>query len=351
MILPDSTLSDDIAVCANQTLDELRLLSRKNICADMTGDDLLTMRARLMHSRPGAQISANGCCHLLQTVDAQWVALNLARDCDWSLLPALFKDPSPVNTWQQVQAQIKKMPADELLVQGRTLGLPLALADKNTNPPLENWFSISCSGEHSNQRQILGKQTLVLDLSSLWAGPLCSQLLLQSGAHVIKVESKHRPDGARLNTSEGGKEFFAWLNQGKELVELDFSNTGDIEQLIQLIGQADIVIEGSRPRALQQLGIDAEAIVKQQPGLIWVSITGYGRREPQASWVAFGDDAAISAGLFDIIDAQPVFIGDAIADPLTGLHAALAAHMFWQKGDAVLLDVNLHAVSRRLAGE
>lgn len=346
MILPDSTLPDYIAACANQTLNDLRVLCEKNICPDLTGADLLIMRTQLMQMKSAKQISANGFCHLLETRDKQWIALNLARSCDWELLPALFECASTTNTWEEVATQVKNLYATHLLEQGRTLGLPIALAEKCFKTPNKNWFEIIYRGKNNKTNKT---QPLVLDLSSLWAGPLCSQLLQQSGARIIKVESKQRPDGARLNTSKGGEEFFAWLNHNKELVELDFSNTGDIEQLKQLIKQADIVIEGSRPRALQQLGIDAGTIVKQQAGLIWISITGYGRHEPQANWVAFGDDAAISAGLFAIVDAQPVFVGDAIADPLTGLHAALAALMFWQKGETVLLDINLHNVARYCA--
>jgi hypothetical protein len=341
MILPDS-----VSDCANQALKQLRRRCDINICPDMTGTDLLLMRARLMQLTPSTQVSANGSCHLLSTEDQQWIALNLARDCDWQLLPALFGSTSAINTWENVAVQVKNMPARYLLAQGRLLGLAIALADKNFSTPPANCFGIFCSGENGTKKN---RQPLVLDLSSLWAGPLCSQLLQQSGARVIRVESKQRPDGARLNTNKGAREFYHWLNQDKELISLDFSNTEDIGQLIQLIADADIVIEASRPRALQQLGINAETMVRQQPGLVWISITGYGRHEPQANWVALGDDAAIGAGLFDLVGNSPVFIGDAIADPLTGLQAALAAYTFWQNGTAVLLDISLHSAARQAA--
>jgi len=346
MILPDATLPDYIVTCANHALDALRKQCGKNILPDMAGADLLTLRARLMQFKPATQVSANGSCHLLLTQDRQWIALNLSRSSDWELLPALFRTTAPVNTWLNVATQVEKNPATDLLDQGRALGLAIAAAEKNHISPPENYFEIISRGKKCKDIRVNNKPIRVLDLSSLWAGPLCSQLLQQAGAQVVKVESKTRPDGAGLNTRSGGKEFYAWLNRNKELITLDFSEANDIQQLKQMIVEADIVIEGSRPRALRQLGIDAEAMVQQQPGLVWVSITGYGRCEPQANWIAFGDDAAISAGLSGVADNKPVFIGDAIADPLTGLHAALAAYENYQCGHSALIDLNLHTVSR-----
>jgi hypothetical protein len=93
------------------------------------------------------------------------------------------------------------------------------------------------------------------------------------------------------------------------------------------------------------MGIDAEALIQSTPGRVWVSITGYGRSEPESHWVAWGDDAAVAAGaLGGTLDA-PMFCGDALADPLTGLHAAVAALAFWQGGESVLLDISLREVT------
>jgi len=341
MILPES-----ISDCANQALDALRKQCGKNIYPDIDGAQLLSLRARLMQFKSATQISANGSCHLLLTEDKQWIALNLSRPSDWELLPALFKHSKNIDAWQQVTTLVKKSLAADLIEQGRNLGLPIALAEQNRSLRPANYFDIVYHGENQKANRANNTQARVLDLSSLWAGPLCSQLLQQSGAQVIKVESKQRPDSMQFNTLKGGKEFFEWLNRGKALRVLDFTQVEAIQTLKKLITQSDIVIEGSRPRVLQQWGIDAEAMVKQQAGLIWVSITGYGRQEPEANWVAFGDDAAINAGLFYMVDNKPAFIGDAIADPLTGLHAALVAQQYYRQGRSALIDINLCNVSR-----
>ena len=86
---------------------------------------------------------------------------------------------------------------------------------------------------------------LVVDLSALWAGPLCGHLLHLCGADVIKVESDTRPDGARF----GNAAFFGLLNQGKRSVGLDLTRHEGRKTLRQLIDRADVVIESSRPES------------------------------------------------------------------------------------------------------
>jgi crotonobetainyl-CoA:carnitine CoA-transferase CaiB-like acyl-CoA transferase len=120
--------------------------------------------------------------------------------------------------------------------------------------------------------------------------------------------------------------------------------------LRDLLDRADVVVEASRPRALEQLGADARALVARRPGTTWVSITGYGRVRDGAHKVAFGDDAAIAGGLvaFDG-DGAPVFAGDAIADPATGLVAADAVLRSQARGGGELVDVAMAGVAAALA--
>jgi len=81
-------------------------------------------------------------------------------------------------------------------------------------------------------------------------------------------------------------------------------------------------------------------------------VTGYGRAEPNAQWIAFGDDAAVAGGLvaWSEADQRPLFFGDAIADPLTGLHAAVAVLARWAAGGGELLDIRLAGVAARAKG-
>ena len=109
------------------------------------------------------------------------------------------------------------------------------------------------------------------------------------------------------------------------------------------------MIEASRPRALEQLGIHAADEVRDGGPQVWVSITGYGRTDASGR-VAFGDDAAAGGGLVVWHEGAPMFCADAVADPITGLAAANACLHALASGGRWLLDVSMAGVSAELAG-
>jgi crotonobetainyl-CoA:carnitine CoA-transferase CaiB-like acyl-CoA transferase len=207
---------------------------------------------------------------------------------------------------------------------------------------------------------------VVVDLSSMWAGPLCARLLGLAGAEVIKVETPDRPDGARA----GQRRFFDWLHGGHHSVVLDFRSPSGRSALAALLAAADVVIEASRPRALAQLGLAPE-MIPHRDGQVWLSITGYGRGDRAASeLVAFGDDAAVAGGLVgwagdglgadgawnggdwgggDWGGGEPVFCADAIADPLTGLCGAIAVARSVADGGGQLIDLSMREVAAGFA--
>jgi hypothetical protein len=303
---------------------------------------LLAERAAIAgYSRSGAQ-SAGGSCRLLTTADG-CIALNLTRGDDWEQLPALLSNNTPQETiarddWDALARNLYEQKTAELIELAQLLGL--ALADANAPPSNRDWCRLLQAGVPTTPSLQL---PLVVDLSALWAGPLCANLLGFAGARVIKVESLHRPDGAR----DGPRAFFDLMNGNKESLALDLRSDAGTAQLLTLLQQADIVIESSRPRALRQMGISAEALVADKPGKVWLSITGYGRDAANELRIAYGDDAGVAAGLSrSLLDhyGEYGFCGDAIADPLTGLHAAVAASAAWWSGSGGLLDLSLEAV-------
>jgi crotonobetainyl-CoA:carnitine CoA-transferase CaiB-like acyl-CoA transferase len=115
------------------------------------------------------------------------------------------------------------------------------------------------------------------------------------------------------------------MHAGHESVAIPLQTAAGVDTLRALLTVADVVLESSRPRALTQLGLSAEEIVGVSGGA-WISITAYGRSTAWSNRVGFGDDVACAAGLTARDSSgAPVFCGDAIADPLAGLHAAVVA--------------------------
>lgn len=326
-----------LGACADGALAALEALAGADF-RGQRGSQLLAVRSAIAgYSRQG-ESSPGGSCRLLATADGL-LAVNLARDSDWELLPA-WLEAEVAPAWNAVAAVIRTTPARQLEDRARLLGL--AVARSELPMTANGWFSIAARGGQARPDK---RAPRVVDLSALWAGPLCGQLLHQCGAEVIKVESTQRPDGAR----NGPRAFFDLLNAGKSSVALDFSTDAGRARLKDLLMSADMVIESSRPRALRQLGIHAEALIEQRPGLTWVSLSGYGRGEPRENWIAYGDDAGVAAGLSEIMQKATGYacmVGDAIADPLTGMHAALAAWAGWQSGGGLLLSLSLRDVVR-----
>lgn len=288
------------------------------------GAALLAERAAFTGRRRHGQVSAGGAARLLPTCDG-WAAVSCARPDDPLLLAALIGAELPGDPWLGVGAWLREHTGAELTERAAMLGLAAAPLEPAGAP------AVPAAGR---PRSVAG--LLVVDFSALWAGPLCAHLLGLAGARVVKVETPQRLDGAR----RGNQAFYRLLHAGHRAVLLDPATPGGRRALAALVVAADIVIETSRPRALAGFGIDAHTAV--QRGAIWVSITAAGRGSQR---VGFGDDVAASAGLvaYDS-QQQPLFCGDAIADPLTGLVAAELALSAPLGGRGVLYDVAMTGV-------
>jgi len=334
-----------LASCARAAVEAIRLVAGERWSSELDGPALLGERAAVFGLSRRGTISPGGSCRILPAKD-DWIAVHLARPDDVRSIPAWLGEGDVGDPWEFVAARVALRPAAEIVERARLLGLGAAVAvsPASVAPP---WCRAAARG--SSVTRARADAPLVVDLSALWAGPLCAHLLQLAGARVVKLESTGRPDGAR----SGPPAFFALLNAGKASVALDFRTDSGRSKLHRLLERADIVVESARPRALAQLGVDAGSLVESSPGLTWVSLTGYGRREPGAGWGAYGDDAGVAAGLAAATGAPggpPIFCGDAIADPLTGLHAALAALACWEGGGGYLLDLALSDVVAHCLG-
>ncbi len=143
-------------------------------------------------------------------------------------------------------------------------------------------------------------------------------------------------------------ELYSSLNGMKHLERLDFETGEGRARLRQLFHHADVVVTSARPRAFAQLGIPPAGVFRANPSLLWIAITGYGWMA-ERQYVAFGDDAAVAGGLVRWVENEhPHFVGDAIADPLTGIAATASAFGALVQGQGGWWTRRWHAPAREL---
>ena len=303
---------------------------------EIDGPALLGERAAITGMTRNGSVSVGGSARFLKAADG-WIAVNLPRPEDVAALPALVSRSVPPDDWPSIEAGVRSMRSGDLVEQAARLGMAVGVPTTDRSPAAPGrelaWGSA---------RRRSGTP-LVVDLSALWAGPLAAGLLRLAGARVVKVEGRARPDGARA----GAAAFYDLLNTGKECLAVDLHDPDDIELLRRLISAADLVIEGSRPRVMDALGIRPEVVVRG--GTNWLSITAHGRTGPGANRVGFGDDTAVAGGLL-IEGDPPMFVADAVADPLTGLVAAVHGADLLAGERAAAVEVPLARVAAWAAG-
>ena len=291
---------------------------------------------------PRGRTTAGGAGRLLPTADG-WAAVQLARPDDHELIDAWLAlagvdhrhrmHVEPVDPWPAVAAGVARARGADLARAAGLVGLAVGVLGERR----PEGDGVRVAGRRARRRS--EGPLRVVDLSALWAGPLCGAVLAAAGAEVTKVESTDRPDGART----GDPGLFAAINGAKAHRAVDLRTADGRAELAALVTSADVVVEASRPRALAALGLDAEELVAADLGPdLWVSITGHGRSSPR---IAFGDDAAVAGGLVDHDVDGPRFRGDALADPLSGLAAAAAALELLADGDGGLVEVAMAGVA------
>lgn len=132
------------------------------------------------------------------------------------------------------------------------------------------------------------KGILVISLEQAVAAPLATARLAEAGARVIKVE---RPEGDFARGYDrlvhGESAYFVWINRGKESICLDLRKPEDLQLLQRMIAAADVFVQNLAPGAADRLGVGAEAMTAAHPGLIYVSISGYGEDGPYRDQKAY----------------------------------------------------------------
>jgi crotonobetainyl-CoA:carnitine CoA-transferase CaiB-like acyl-CoA transferase len=168
----------------------------------------------------------------------------------------------------------------------------------------------------------------VLDLSRVLAGPVCSMMLGDMGADVIKVERPGQGDETRgwgpPFDPEGQSAYFLSINRNKKSIALDIGAAADRAVILDLISGADVVIDNFLSGSLQRLGLDRDELLERNSALIWCTISGFG---PDAMRPGYDFVVQAECGWMAITGepvGAPMKVGVALADVIAGKDAAIA---------------------------
>ncbi|MER5596997.1 CoA transferase [Streptomyces sp. NPDC002265] len=169
----------------------------------------------------------------------------------------------------------------------------------------------------------------VLDLATLFAGPLAATMLGDFGAEVVKVEHPTRPDPSRGHgpSKDGVGLWWKLLARNKRTITLDLSKPGGRTTLLRLAATADVIIENFRPGTLEKWDLGWEELSAANPRLVLTRVTGFGQFGPYAHRPGFGTLAEAMSGFAAITgepDAPPTLPPFGLADSIAGLATAYA---------------------------
>jgi crotonobetainyl-CoA:carnitine CoA-transferase CaiB-like acyl-CoA transferase len=193
----------------------------------------------------------------------------------------------------------------------------------------------------------------VLELGQLLAGPFCGRLLGDLGAEIIKVEPPGKPDPLRdwgHARCQGRSLWWAVQSRNKKCVTLDLRLPRGQELLLELVREADAMVENFRPGTLERWGLAPDRLWEANPGLVLARVSGYGQTGPYASRAGFASVAEAMGGLRHINgfpDEPPPRIGISLGDSLAGMFAAQGVLAALYRRDALgygrgqVVDVSL----------
>ena len=170
----------------------------------------------------------------------------------------------------------------------------------------------------------------VIEFTSVVLGPFACQILGDLGADVIKVEppggDTNRNLGPVKNT-EGLAALFLTCNRNKKSIVLDLKSDEGREAALKLIATADVVVHNFRPKAMEKLGLDYQAVKKINPEIIYCATYGFSKKGPYGDKGALDDSIQAASGvamLMKMVEGEPRYLPTIIGDKTTGLNVANA---------------------------
>ncbi len=198
----------------------------------------------------------------------------------------------------------------------------------------------------------------VVGLEQSVAGPLCSRILADLGADVVKVERAGSGDFARHwdDHVAGESAQFWWLNRAKRSVALDLADPDDRRVLDDLIGSAHVLVHNMSPAAAGRLGIDGESMRARHPGVVSCQMSGYGADTPLTDRKAYDMLVQAESGIMSLTgtDDTPTRAGVSLCDVTTGLYGAIlvlgALREQERSGRGAQIDLAMFDVGIELVG-
>lgn len=191
----------------------------------------------------------------------------------------------------------------------------------------------------------------VIDLATVVAGPGVAKYFADYGADVIKVERPSGDSTRSMGWTQPGESDSLWwklVNRGKRSLVLDLKQTSDLAVLKELIDSADLLIENMRPGKIEQLGLDPAELIKRNPKLVVLRVSGFGQSGPYAQKPGFATIAEALSGLSGLLgepDGGPLLPPIALTDEVTALVGSLSAMMAIfhakQTGQGQVVEIDL----------
>lgn len=193
-------------------------------------------------------------------------------------------------------------------------------------------FNRTFSSSNSSKKGQPLEGIRIIDLTRILAGPYCTMVLADLGAEVIKVENPNGGDETRRwgpPFAKGGESaYFLSVNRNKKSVAINFKDTRGLRLLKLLIKDADVLVENYIPGKLESMGLGYDELKKDNPALIYASLSGHGSTGPLKSKPGYDVMASAMGGLMGITgNDEPCKVGVAITDMTAGLflHGAIMA--------------------------
>lgn len=191
----------------------------------------------------------------------------------------------------------------------------------------------------------------VVDLATVVAGPGVAKYFADYGADVIKVERPSGDSTRSMGWTQPGESDSLWwklVNRGKRSLVLDLKQTSDLAVLKELIDSADLLIENMRPGKIEQLGLDPAELIKRNPKLVVLRVSGFGQSGPYAQKPGFATIAEALSGLSGLLgepDGGPLLPPIALTDEVTALVGSFSAMMAIfhakQTGQGQVVEIDL----------